>query len=644
MIKFSDGAVLALTKLRTKPVRTIITILLASLLFGILVAASLIMTGALTSIDSFREDGLTKRHIVAVSPANTHSDLKHITRNPKFLAEAEKRYIQLVEEKTAEAKRLGVFYTQAGDHPPYFEASDGSGDRILASRDANGISNAILAEAFAGKPPIDAVALERLAKQYGAVGLFNSEYYNFRQGSSFELLKDGKEVFTATNNDAPPNTIDTTIFDYTTYLSPSTITQPFILPNNAGWKPDSNTLPIMLPQGSIEQLLNRKAPLKSSSIEDGIAHLIGIRKRAADLVISVCYRNGASQDLIQQTIQQQKDITANTGKKDYVKPSVIYELPDASSCANPTVTSDTRTKAEKQHEANQKEFNQKYNSYVDPISHFIDLKVVGISPKISNGPSDQFNNLNDVINNLLSTGGIGQAVPKELYAQIPDKSTFADILTYEPMYIFGATDNSTHFVEFQNAVDTQRFITEQGCATSMSNICEPVGRKYQITPMFSNSAAIDDIQTKAREWFNYALIGTVALAAIIMWIAVGRTMSDSRRETAIFRAIGFKRGDIASTYITYTAMLAALIAVFAAGIGVLGAYIIDRLYAPDLTVQAQYGFGALDLTKQVSLIGIDYQQLGLVLVACLATGLLSVIIPLLRNVRRNPIRDMRDEA
>lgn len=121
-------------------------------------------------------------------------------------------------------------------------------------------------------------------------------------------------------------------------------------------------------------------------------------------------------------------------------------------------------------------------------------------------------------------------------------------------------------------------------------------------------------------------------------------MSDSRRETAIFRAIGFKRGDIASTYIMYTAMLSALIAVFAAGIGALGAYIVDRLYAPDLTVQAQYGFGALDLTKQVNLIGIDYQQLGLVLVACLVTGLLSVIIPLLRNVRRNPIRDMRDES
>lgn len=644
MIKFSDGAILALTKLRTRPMRTIVTVILAGLLFGALVAASLIMTGALKSVDSFREDGLTKRHIVAVSPAITHSDLRHITRNPAFIAEAEERYIKLVEEKTADAKRLGIFYTQASDQPPYHDANDGSGERILASRDSNGISSAILAEAFADKPPIDTIELTRTAKQYGAIRLFTSEYYNFRQGSSFELLKDGKEVFTATNNDTPPGAIDTTVFDYTTYLSPSTITQAFTLPNNAGWKPDSNTLPIMLPQSSIEQLLGSKAPSKSADTKESLEHLVDIRKRAANLVVPVCYRNSASQSLIQQTIQQQKDIAANADKKDYIKPSVIYKLPDASRCTNPTVVSDTRTKSEKQHDTNQKEFDQKYNSYVDPVSYFANLKVVGISPKISDGPGDQFNNLGDVVNNLLSTGGIGQAVPKDLYAQIPDKSIFADILTYEPMYIFGRIDNTMHFVEFNSAADTQLFIAEQGCATSINNTCEPVGRLYQIMPMFSNSAAIDDIQTKAGEWFNYALIGIIALAAIIMWIAVGRTMSDSRRETAIFRAIGFKRGDIASTYILYTAMLSTLIAIFAVGIGFLGAYIVNRLYAPDLTIQAQYGFGALDLTKQISLIGIDYRQLGLVLIACLATGILSVIIPLLRNIRRNPIRDMRDEA
>ena len=43
MIKLADAVLLAFTKLRTKKLRTIITIVLAGLLFGVLVAASLMV-------------------------------------------------------------------------------------------------------------------------------------------------------------------------------------------------------------------------------------------------------------------------------------------------------------------------------------------------------------------------------------------------------------------------------------------------------------------------------------------------------------------------------------------------------------------------------------------------------------------------
>lgn len=87
------------------------------------------------------------------------------------------------------------------------------------------------------------------------------------------------------------------------------------------------------------------------------------------------------------------------------------------------------------------------------------------------------------------------------------------------------------------------------------------------------------------------MIGVVLLAAVIMWITVGRAIADGRHETATFRAIGFKRGDIATVYILYTVILFILVAIFAAGIGYLGAYIANRQLAPLLTTQAQ----AMDL-------------------------------------------------
>ena len=103
MIRLADTILLAYTKLRAHKVRTIITVLLASLLFGTLVAASLIMTGALKSIASFREDGLTSRYIVGVAPVIDTNAAAQLRRDPALIAEAKKRYEKLVTEKTAEA-------------------------------------------------------------------------------------------------------------------------------------------------------------------------------------------------------------------------------------------------------------------------------------------------------------------------------------------------------------------------------------------------------------------------------------------------------------------------------------------------------------------------------------------------------------
>jgi hypothetical protein len=83
--------------------------------------------------------------------------------------------------------------------------------------------------------------------------------------------------------------------------------------------------------------------------------------------------------------------------------------------------------------------------------------------------------------------------------------------------------------------------------------------------------------------------------------------------------------------------------VCAVGIGMVAAYFVDQTFAPDLTAQAQYNFGGLDLEKRVSLAGVNLQQLGLIVPACFATGVLSMIVPLVRNVRRSMIRDMREE-
>ena len=648
MIKFTDASLLAFTKLRSRKFRTIITVILASLLFGVLVAASLIMSGAFRSLDSFRADGLTSRYIVSVSPAQGGDSLQDTRQDPQLVAEAKARYEALVEEKAAEAKRLGLSYTQASDQPPYTESSDGR-TTMLSLRDPNGIAHDVLAKKFKDEPVLDQAKLDATARSYGATSLFESTYNTVRQGSTLEVFADNKEVFYDQSDEAAVNeNYRKSLIDGNNMtLVPSNIVQPFILPGNAGWKPDSETIPIVLPQNSIEQLLGLNTPAEAAGASEKIEHLKKVRAGAANLSFKACYRNDASSSLIQQTLQQQKEIKANVSTKDYQKPSVIYELPDASSCANPTIASDTRTAEEKDQDAKQKEFDEKFNDRVDPVSYYVSFKVVGVSPSqpdpMSEITESQARSASDIINDLLETSGVGQAVPQELYNQLPNKEKFADLFTFTPLYMMGNEDNRQRYVEFANAQDAQKFIDEQSCTTQVDGSCAPAGRLYQAQLAFSNSAALEDIRAKSSSWFTYAMLAVVILAAVIMWITIGRTITDGRHETAVFRAIGFKRIDIAATYTLYTVVLSILVALFALGIGALGAYIAQQQLAPQLTAQAQYGFGGLDMSKEVSLVGIDQQQLGLILAACIATGLLSMTLPLLRNVRRSPIRNMREE-
>lgn len=651
MIKLVDTIILSGAKLRAHKLRTIITILLASLLFGILIAASLIKTGVFESIGAFRQGGLTSRYIVNVNNAmNDTSVLSRTLRDPVLLAKAKTQYANLVQQKTDEAKRLGITYTQASDQPPYSIGADGS--ERLTPNDSNGIVYGLLREKFASETAFDDAKLQSIAKRYHATNFFATTNNTVANGSTLSVLPGGKEVFYDETDEAEQNQhYQAPIVDgMQMTLAPSELSDSLLLPGNAGWKPDDGTLPITLPQNRIERLLGLESLPEKATTEQKTERLRVVRDKSASLAFKACYRNSASKALIQQVIAQQKEIKANQGKKGYQMPSRIYTLPEPTSCAEPTIATDTRTVDEKKEDDNQALFDAKFGNGEEPKSYFVAFKVVGVSPAEStqsNDPTAQSNDtissMNDVIDTLLATNGIGQVIPESLFNQIKDKNAYADLLTYTPTYFFGNEDNMQRYVEFSNATDAQKFIDEQSCKTQADSTCKPAGRLYQASLAFSNSAALDDIKAKASQLFTHLTLGVTVLAVIILWIAIGRTVADGRHETAVFRAIGFKRIDITAIYLLYTVILTILVALCAMGIGLLGAYIVNEQFATSLTAQAQYAFGDVALTKHVSLIGVNGQEVGLLLFVCLGSGVLSATLPLLRNVRRSPIRDMREE-
>ena len=78
------------------------------------------------------------------------------------------------------------------------------------------------------------------------------------------------------------------------------------------------------------------------------------------------------------------------------------------------------------------------------------------------------------------------------------------------------------------------------------------------------------------------------------------------------------------------------------GLGALLALLAHNALWLDTTVQAQLALGLTDASQRFNYFGVS-ERLLIICGAVLASGLLGMLIPLARNVRRNPIRDMRDE-
>ena len=93
----------------------------------------------------------------------------------------------------------------------------------------------------------------------------------------------------------------------------------------------------------------------------------------------------------------------------------------------------------------------------------------------------------------------------------------------------------------------------------------------------------------------------------------------------------------------YTLLLAGLIALFAITAGLIGAGVIDALYSADFSTAARYIIMPRDLNTTFQLFAFDPRIIALAAVSIVAAALIGSILPLARNTRRNPMKDMRDE-
>ena len=634
MLRILDASKLALTKLRTRKIRLAVTIIVAGLLFGVVVFGLTVLRASMASIGRFSRDTMSTRYLLAYS--NHNKDQSELFYNTP--QDAKDRILALhkqhIADKKAAAKALGVEYDEKSEEEPIMKINqDDSGS---LNRNSWAVKT-FLRQYTDEKNPLKPERIDAAAKRFGSSVTYRIQNVGGRDGS-LDVMIGGREDFQR-NKEAVPEQLNEFVSaaGYQEILDESLLNY-YFLPHRA--HATSNEIPVFISYNDAAVLLGKKPLPTTAQPQQHIERIRELRNEAGNITIQVCYRNNASSHLIQQALDQQRT-AANKPKNEFdVKPSIEYALPAADSCGGAIVKKDNRSASEKMADEKLQKFNQQFSTEnITPQQAKLTYRVVGLLPDTAYG-DDLKSKLAGALNANMPSRWI---IPKQTFEAGAAKTYLPNILTTERQELSGGLSDTTIY-EFIDAEHARAFYhatmcnvqpkDKDLCVDGVSNFTRPFG---------SNSLVIEELQQRLTPILWYSLLGVIGVAAFILMLTISRTVADSRKESAIFRALGATRLDIAQIYVMYTLLLAGLIALFAIVAGLIGAGVIDVLYSADFSTAARYIIMPRDLNTTFQLFTFDPLIIALAAVSIVAAALIGSILPLVRNTRRNPMKDMRDE-
>jgi len=657
MLRITDSLRLAGTKLRVRRIRLSITVVVSGLLFAALLAGLTMLMGAQRSVEEFDRGSLNSRYLVAqtaIRPNNIE-----FTSNLTARAEAERT--QMIKDKQALAARLGLPYDPKSE-PPIMQSFP---DSPPYPNNQSVIVQRLIRQETAKLPRLTADAQWQFARTHGAVQQFSIQ--SIAANGMLNYMKRGIESF---DDKRQQNNQPTPLEEFKQQFSSITAIDQSLLGgyllSGASAKPSE--IPLIIRYQDAEALLGLKPLDKNASNDTQLARLKELRQKAGQLTFSACYRNLASQELLQ-TAKQQIQAAANQAKKpsaDYVKPDREYAMPSADSCAAPAVVKDNRSAEAKRTEANQRQFDQTFGSVQpEPAQAKFTFHVVGLMPDgIEAAQSDIGSFLQQFLSARLSYTWIMPRGSMTTAAQTALEST---IQTANNDQGGANRDETLAIYEFSDPNKARSYLAAASCGegnsggteitdlsaqpepteaskTQKSNksICLP---HYVVfaSPTGSNSLVNYDAMERLRPIIMWTFIGVTIIAAFILLIIISRTIADSRKESAVFRALGATRLDISQIYFVYTMIVALLTALFSITAGLIVVYIADNVFAGQITATLRIAMTPKDLATTFRFWTIDWMVIGAVALSIIAAAVLACLIPLIRNTRRNPIKDMRDE-
>lgn len=657
MMRLFDGFRLANAKLKSHRIRTGIVVVIVSLLFAGIITILCIVAGTTQSLEKFNKEGLGSRFILQAMPIYDFG-MWYSSDNQSMIDQLQPLSDQLKKDKIAEAKRLNIPYDPTNDQTlPIFTIVDNGTKKSLANPQSQVFKDLVKTNMI-NTPNIRYDDFKKLAKSSGAINFYRGSYggistsTEINNNGSIVAISEGKEEQPdgqSSPNYGPPKGVNTLV-NYGFSQFDRELLSPFVLKGQNLSVGENGSIPVIIPVSAAEEILGRKPLPSSASNEDQLAYVEQLRKDIAGKETELCYRNNTSKELYNLAKQQRDEMERNKSNKEYVPPSLQYNLPETA-CGEVTVKKDTRSADEKKFQTSELDFKRKFESYENADQGIIRTRIVGLVTEPSYSMSFSAKDILSSI--MLSTLGVGWFTPQDTvqtgsYAS-RISTPFAETIPMQQGYYAEFSDykSAKAFMEKQNCVVNPEIYNEMSYASGQLDKrvaeCHKQGKYFDIFPYGNNASAIEDIKQGVWKVVAYAAPVVLIIASLVLMGIVGKLIADSRRETAVFRALGATRFDIAQIYFTYSLNIAMMIAAMSVVIGAITAYFISQKLSPELSVTAALVYNTSDLSRQFTLFGLDPVYIGFVCLLILVAVAIATLIPLITNIRRNPIRDMRDE-
>ena len=654
MMYLRDATRLAAAKLRVRPVRTGVVICIVALLFAGISLIAFVFAGIVQSLRDFSNEGLSSRYIVQARPI---VDASYMFSNADLKEQMRVKTVSLVAEKKAAAKRLGLAYDADTDSTlPTMKGGPGGENDIMANF-SSPIVQAAAKEHYNALQHVGYDDFKKLAEAAAAKNIYKSTYYDIMSGSMYmtggqqtylQPIKNGKEIYADSQKQGEmmgPTGFDTLASSGWSYFDEDLL-RPFVLPGQSLAIGKDGSVPVIAPISVAEAILGRDKLPSTASAKERLDYLVKIRSDIAGKTAQLCYRNPASSQLVQLARDQVREMSANKGKRDYVVPALQYAVP-TEPCGEVKVVKDTRTASEKQQANNELMFKKTYENYDDPQQTITDVRIVGLVPDMNFEYGMSVRAIAASV--LQSSLGNGWYSPSRA---ITAESVASKI---SPTFEDSTPMGRAYYAEFETLAAARKFVRETSCSAKSDMMTEPdrpdtrvakcagQGKYFDSKPFGSNASAIEDFRQNTWRVMKYVTVVVMALTSLVLMGVVGKIVADSRRETAVFRALGATRSDIGYIYIIYTIFLSFGITLVALLLGAMGAAWLSRRYSEDISTAAVLAYNAADVHKKFILFGLDGTLVLGITAVIIASALMSAFLPLLTNIRRNPIRDMRDE-